>query len=149
MLTLFKSSWIWYDRHFHHIFLIALIFLISFRYWLSVGAQPSEPVQSLLLRAGLLPPSPMEAMKREGADQNEDDGKLDTPSSWISLLFWYRFWVLYLFLISFTIGFRYISRSYIFYWLTSQLKGIAAMYLEKVGGVGKKIDWSSCCWNIN
>ncbi|EXB38862.1 37S ribosomal protein S16 [Morus notabilis] len=36
------------------------------KYWLSVGAQPSEPVQRLLFRAGLLPPPPMVAMGRKG-----------------------------------------------------------------------------------
>ncbi|KAK7318157.1 hypothetical protein RJT34_02856 [Clitoria ternatea] len=29
------------------------------KYWLSVGAQPSEPVERILFRAGLLPPLPM------------------------------------------------------------------------------------------
>lgn len=36
------------------------------RYWLSVGAQPSDPVQRILFRAGLLPPPPMMAMGRKG-----------------------------------------------------------------------------------
>lgn len=40
------------------------------RYWLSVGAQPSEPVQRLLFRAGLLPPPPMVAMGRKGGLRN-------------------------------------------------------------------------------
>lgn len=35
------------------------------KYWLSVGAQPSEPVQRLLFRAGILPPPPMVAMARK------------------------------------------------------------------------------------
>ncbi|KAK6941352.1 Ribosomal protein S16, partial [Dillenia turbinata] len=38
----------------------------SVKYWLSVGAQPSEPVQRILFRAGLLPPPPMMAMGRKG-----------------------------------------------------------------------------------
>ncbi|GAY32437.1 hypothetical protein CUMW_002390 [Citrus unshiu] len=36
------------------------------KYWLSVGAQPSDPVQRILFRAGLLPPPPMVAMGRKG-----------------------------------------------------------------------------------
>uniref|UniRef100_J3MYU4 30S ribosomal protein S16 n=1 Tax=Oryza brachyantha TaxID=4533 RepID=J3MYU4_ORYBR len=36
------------------------------KYWLSVGAQPSDPVQRILFRAGLLPPPPMLAMARKG-----------------------------------------------------------------------------------
>ncbi|KAK3014705.1 hypothetical protein RJ639_008375 [Escallonia herrerae] len=41
------------------------------KYWLSVGAQPSDPVQRLLFRAGLLPPPPMMAMGRKGGPQKE------------------------------------------------------------------------------
>lgn len=40
--------------------------LFVFRYWLSVGAQPSNPVERLLFRAGLLPPPPTVAMARKG-----------------------------------------------------------------------------------
>jgi small subunit ribosomal protein S16 len=40
------------------------------RYWLSVGAQPSDPVQSILFRAGLLPPPPMLAMSRKGGPRD-------------------------------------------------------------------------------
>ncbi|XP_021850051.1 30S ribosomal protein S16-2, chloroplastic/mitochondrial [Spinacia oleracea] len=36
------------------------------KYWLSVGAQPSDPVQRVLFRSGLLPPPPMMAMGRKG-----------------------------------------------------------------------------------
>ncbi|CAI9102463.1 OLC1v1000741C1 [Oldenlandia corymbosa var. corymbosa] len=36
------------------------------KYWLSVGAQPSDPVQRLLFRSGLLPPPLMTAMGRKG-----------------------------------------------------------------------------------
>ncbi|XWS26679.1 hypothetical protein CRYUN_Cryun26dG0051200 [Craigia yunnanensis] len=36
------------------------------KYWLSVGAQPSEPVQRILFRAGVLPPPPMVAMGCKG-----------------------------------------------------------------------------------
>lgn len=73
------------------------------RYWLSVGAQPSDPVQRLLFRAGLLPPPPMVAMGRKGGprdtrpvdaltgrilgqekpvkdDTKKDDGEDETPS---------------------------------------------------------------------
>ncbi|PKA50838.1 30S ribosomal protein S16, chloroplastic [Apostasia shenzhenica] len=40
------------------------------KYWLSVGAQPSEPVQRLLFRAGLLPPPPMAVMARKGGPRD-------------------------------------------------------------------------------
>jgi small subunit ribosomal protein S16 len=40
------------------------------RYWLSVGAQASEPVQRILFRAGLLPPPPMMAMGRKGGPRD-------------------------------------------------------------------------------
>lgn len=40
------------------------------RYWLSVGAQPSDPVQRLLFRAGLLPPTPMMAMARKAGPRD-------------------------------------------------------------------------------
>lgn len=40
------------------------------RYWLSVGAQPSEPVQRILFRAGVLPPPPMLAMTRKGGPRD-------------------------------------------------------------------------------
>lgn len=40
------------------------------RYWLSVGAQPSDPVQRILFRAGLLPPPPMLAMARKGGPRD-------------------------------------------------------------------------------
>ena len=40
------------------------------RYWLSVGAQPSEPVQRLLFRSGVLPPPPMLAMGRKGGPKD-------------------------------------------------------------------------------
>lgn len=40
------------------------------RYWLSVGAQASEPVQRILFRAGLLPPPPMVAMGRKGGPRD-------------------------------------------------------------------------------
>ncbi|KAI3963708.1 hypothetical protein MKW98_021948 [Papaver atlanticum] len=36
------------------------------KYWLSVGAQPSDPVQRILFRAGVLPPPPMLAMAHKG-----------------------------------------------------------------------------------
>lgn len=41
-----------------------------YRYWLSVGAQPSEPVQRLLFRSGVLPPPPMLAMGRKGGPRD-------------------------------------------------------------------------------
>ncbi|KAL1351933.1 hypothetical protein AAHE18_06G130000 [Arachis hypogaea] len=57
------------------------------KYWLSVGAQPSEAVERLLLRAGLLPPPPIVAAggprgtssvgtskQEQPADANRDDG---------------------------------------------------------------------------
>ncbi|CAN6452713.1 unnamed protein product [Victoria cruziana] len=40
------------------------------KYWLSVGAQPSEPVQRILFRAGVLPPSPMLAMSHKGGPRD-------------------------------------------------------------------------------
>lgn len=40
------------------------------RYWLSVGAQPTDTVQRLLSRAGVLSPSPMLAMGRKGGPQD-------------------------------------------------------------------------------
>ncbi|XP_020207623.1 30S ribosomal protein S16-2, chloroplastic/mitochondrial [Cajanus cajan] len=40
------------------------------KYWLSVGAQPSEPVERLLFRAGVLPPPPMVAMGRKGGPRD-------------------------------------------------------------------------------
>ncbi|KAJ9688115.1 hypothetical protein PVL29_014051 [Vitis rotundifolia] len=40
------------------------------KYWLSVGAQPSDPVQQILFRAGLLPPPPMVAMGRKGGPRD-------------------------------------------------------------------------------
>lgn len=43
---------------------------VLYRYWLSVGAQPSDPVQRLLFRAGLLPPPPMVAMGRKGGPRD-------------------------------------------------------------------------------
>lgn len=45
-------------------------FLSFCRYWLSVGAQPSDPVQRLLFRAGMLPPPPMLAMGRKGGPRD-------------------------------------------------------------------------------
>ncbi|XP_071715311.1 small ribosomal subunit protein bS16m/bS16c-like [Rutidosis leptorrhynchoides] len=48
---------------FHLTFLIGL-------YWLSVGAQPSDPVERLLFRAGVLPPPPMVAMGRKGGSRD-------------------------------------------------------------------------------
>ncbi|KAL6646201.1 hypothetical protein ACP70R_017809 [Stipagrostis hirtigluma subsp. patula] len=41
------------------------------KYWLSVGAQPSDPVQRLLVRAGILPPPPMLAMARKGGPRDK------------------------------------------------------------------------------
>ncbi|KAL0915680.1 hypothetical protein M5K25_016117 [Dendrobium thyrsiflorum] len=40
------------------------------KYWLSVGAQPSDPVQRILFRAGLLPPPPMLAVARKGGPRD-------------------------------------------------------------------------------
>ncbi|KAJ4969852.1 hypothetical protein NE237_002951 [Protea cynaroides] len=40
------------------------------KYWLSVGAQPSDPVQRLLFRTGLLPPPPMLAMGQKGGPRD-------------------------------------------------------------------------------
>ncbi|KAG8049756.1 hypothetical protein GUJ93_ZPchr0009g1365 [Zizania palustris] len=40
------------------------------KYWLSVGAQPSDPVQRILFRAGILPPPPMLAMAQKGGPRD-------------------------------------------------------------------------------
>ncbi|KAL9660236.1 hypothetical protein QQ045_025049 [Rhodiola kirilowii] len=40
------------------------------KYWISVGAQPSDPVQRILFKAGLLPPPPMVAMGRKGGPRD-------------------------------------------------------------------------------
>ncbi|KAJ1269208.1 hypothetical protein BS78_07G192900 [Paspalum vaginatum] len=40
------------------------------KYWLSVGAQPSDPVERILFRAGILPPPPMLAMERKGGSRD-------------------------------------------------------------------------------
>ncbi|KAK4753997.1 hypothetical protein SAY87_002101 [Trapa incisa] len=54
------------------------------KYWLSVGAQPSDLVQWILFRAGLLPPPPMVAMGQKGGprDTRHVDpltGQVSTP----------------------------------------------------------------------
>lgn len=50
--------------------LVIIFFCELCRYWLSVGAQPSDPVQCILFRAGLLPPPPMVAMGRKGGPRD-------------------------------------------------------------------------------
>ncbi|KAK1610597.1 hypothetical protein QYE76_034270 [Lolium multiflorum] len=42
------------------------------KYWLSVGAQPSDPVQRILFRAGVLPPPPLLAMGRKGGHRDRN-----------------------------------------------------------------------------
>ncbi|KAM0847848.1 hypothetical protein ACQ4PT_054760 [Festuca glaucescens] len=42
------------------------------KYWLSVGAQPSDPVQRILFRAGVLPPPPLLAMGRKGGPRDRN-----------------------------------------------------------------------------
>lgn len=37
---------------------------------MSVGAQPSDPVERILFKAGLLPPPPMTAMSRKGGSRD-------------------------------------------------------------------------------
>ncbi|KAK9071218.1 hypothetical protein SSX86_009786 [Deinandra increscens subsp. villosa] len=61
-----------FDRvnYFDTSFMCFICFLSLYRYWLSVGAQPSDPVQRLLFRAGLLPPPPMVAMGRKGGPRD-------------------------------------------------------------------------------
>lgn len=49
---------------------VVIILVIICRYWLSVGAQPSEPVERILFRAGMLPPPPMVAMARKGGPRD-------------------------------------------------------------------------------
>ena len=51
-------------------FLINGLCFFLYRYWLSVGAQASDPVQRLLFRSGLLPPPPMVAMGRKGGERD-------------------------------------------------------------------------------
>ncbi|RWR75227.1 Ribosomal protein S16 [Cinnamomum micranthum f. kanehirae] len=59
-----------------YVLLVVYLLLRSFyfnwccRYWLSVGAQPSEPVQRILFRSGLLPPPPMLAMAHKGGPRD-------------------------------------------------------------------------------
>lgn len=69
--------------------IVNLAFLCVFpamcRYWLSVGAQPSDPVQQILFRAGLLPPPPMVVMGRKGGPRDTRSvdpltGRVTTPS---------------------------------------------------------------------
>lgn len=40
------------------------------RYWLSIGAQPSDPVERILFRAGILPPPPVLAMAHKDGPRN-------------------------------------------------------------------------------
>ncbi|KAK4337914.1 hypothetical protein RND71_042401 [Anisodus tanguticus] len=56
--------------------------LVLQRYWLSVGAQPSEPVQRLLFRAGVLPP-PMgqKGGPRDTRPVDPMTGRIVTPES--------------------------------------------------------------------
>jgi small subunit ribosomal protein S16 len=48
------------------------------KYWLSVGAQPSDRVAYLLWRTGLLPPPPITLMtkgqKKRGEEEKAKDG---------------------------------------------------------------------------
>ncbi|GMN53091.1 hypothetical protein TIFTF001_022233 [Ficus carica] len=62
------------------------VFLELKLYWLSVGAQPSEPVQCILFRAGVLPPPPMVAMGRKGGPRDTRpvdplSGRILTPKA--------------------------------------------------------------------
>ncbi|ONK70598.1 uncharacterized protein A4U43_C05F35420 [Asparagus officinalis] len=45
-------------------------------YWLSVGAQPSEPVKRILIRAGILPAPPMPGVVHKG-ESHDNNGALD------------------------------------------------------------------------
>ncbi|CAK9159206.1 unnamed protein product [Ilex paraguariensis] len=61
------------------------------KYWLSVGAQPSEPVQRLLFRSGLLPPPPMLAMGHKGGPRDTRPidpmtGRILTPEKLINCM---------------------------------------------------------------
>ncbi|XP_006659613.1 30S ribosomal protein S16-2, chloroplastic/mitochondrial [Oryza brachyantha] len=51
------------------------------KYWLSVGAQPSDPVECILFRAGILPPPPMLAMGHKGGprDRHPIDPMIGCP----------------------------------------------------------------------
>jgi len=68
--------------------LIASIPVMFYRYWLSVGAKPTEPVEYLLFRAGLgRQGGPFEkfsfaALSQEqptNVDDSKDNGELDSP----------------------------------------------------------------------
>ncbi|KAJ7979333.1 30s ribosomal protein s16, chloroplastic [Quillaja saponaria] len=54
------------------------------KYWLSIGAQPSETVEHILFRAGLLLPPPKVAMGRKGG--RRDTQPVDTLTECVSLL---------------------------------------------------------------
>ncbi|RDX96637.1 30S ribosomal protein S16-2, chloroplastic/mitochondrial [Mucuna pruriens] len=85
------------------------------KYWLSVGAQPSEPVERILFRAGILPPPPMVAMGRKGGPR--DTRPVDALTGHIPLIS------------VFPIGF------------TGQLNRITSVCLEKLGSfVGQDSD---------
>ncbi|VVB10349.1 unnamed protein product [Arabis nemorensis] len=40
------------------------------KYWLSVGAQPTDTVENMLFRAGLIPPKSMVVMKNGSTDKH-------------------------------------------------------------------------------
>jgi small subunit ribosomal protein S16 len=46
--------------------------LVLYRYWLSVGAQPSDPVQRILFSAGVLPPPALLAMGQKSGPRDRD-----------------------------------------------------------------------------
>ncbi|CAL1365892.1 unnamed protein product [Linum trigynum] len=43
------------------------------KYWLSVGAQPSDPVRRILMQAGLIEPPSMVVMARKGGEGGSND----------------------------------------------------------------------------
>lgn len=57
------------------------------KYWLSVGAQPSDTVQDLLFKSGVLPPPPMLAMMRKGSpnDGSVVQSLLSRPMSMLKI----------------------------------------------------------------
>lgn len=62
--------------HKWHVHLLeTLLYILSFcRYWMSVGAQPSDPVARLLGQAGVMPPPPRPQSQQTGP-KKPDKGK--------------------------------------------------------------------------
>ena len=78
------------------VFLLLLILWLSGRYWLSVGAQPSDTVRHIFSLAGLLPKPPVPQMSKKGdglAGILEEEEEIDAEEEddlWTAL---WRTWV--------------------------------------------------------